>query len=131
MKSLKRILVFVLAQCGLVSLHAQQTPPPQPAPPADNPVTPGLAPKAPAAPPVQPAAAILATNVPARPMSAAEEKSARDLLRNVKVQTPAQVRPRTDPFDLTLVQIKMHPRPCIRDAMRGSCSGGSWRAASA
>ena len=100
MKSLKRILVFVLAQCGLGSLHAQQAPPP-PAPPAGNPSTPGNPPKAAVAPVPQSAAAILATNVPPKPMTPAEEHSARDLLRNVKVQAPEKIRPRQDQFDNT------------------------------
>lgn len=100
MKSLKRILVFALAQCGLVSLHAQQTPAPQPAPPAGNPAAPSSA-SPPVATPAETAAAILATNVPPRPMSAAEEKNARDLLRNVKVAAPEQTRPRKSQFDNT------------------------------
>ena len=97
MKRLKRILAFALAQVGVISLHAQQPPPPAGASPA-APDSPGGGSKAPVAPPTAPAAALLATNVPARPMSYVEEKSARDLLRAVRIQNAQRHAPR-DPFE--------------------------------
>ena len=98
MKRLKRILVFALAQLGLISLHAQQ-----PAPSGAQPVAPdsgGTGAKSPVSPAATSAAALLATNVPPRPMSYDEERTARDLLRAAKIQNAERRVPR-DAFDNT------------------------------